>query len=171
MSAGRGSPSLLETVNLLWLMVVDRETSVESSCHGAERREWHVQTKTNKSKIPLSVLMWQSTAAIHLILRKLLYRGQVKRSLSGSWRCNAEWSISSTGVCRQPRSWVLMPTRYDVYVLFLYSNNCESGADENMYFEKDCRCDKGLTTSHKLPALLLNDASKKDPCVSSFSSL
>lgn len=41
---------------------------------------------------------------------KLLYHEQVKRSLSGCWRCNAEWSISSTGVCRQPRTWVLMPT-------------------------------------------------------------
>lgn len=32
------------------------------------------------------------------------------RSLSGDQMCNAEWTITSTGVCCLPRTWVLKPS-------------------------------------------------------------
>jgi len=98
MSEGRRLPSLLQTVNL-WLMVVAGETS-----DGVFLPRWLEGWRTRRQReIALASLGYCSPPSTRLTSSlETTMTGASSRSSSGNWTCDADWTVSSTGVwCRR----------------------------------------------------------------------
>lgn len=87
-----------------WLSPVRQATG--SSCHGAG---WRGQTMIRKKALTYLVLEVHIHRPVSLPPTTLSRANN--SSLSGIKMCDAEWTISSTGVWWLPSTWVLTPIR------------------------------------------------------------